>query len=125
MANCVTEIAKLVKPVYESATEKTFPEQYNFSKFVSNYADDGFDIDGHLRSLKSLLNEGAGLGSLKIVPTVAHFLYEQKLQRRLNEATKCQVRMYMIEGFNFAKRDVFSESDPYLIIRCGKTEFNE
>lgn len=31
----------------------------------------------------------------------------------------------MIEGFNFAKRDLFSESDPYLIIRCGKTEFNE
>ena len=31
----------------------------------------------------------------------------------------------MLEGFNFAKRDAFSESDPYLFIKCGKTEFNE
>ena len=31
----------------------------------------------------------------------------------------------MIEGFNFAKRDLFSESDPFIIVKCGKKEFNE
>ena len=31
----------------------------------------------------------------------------------------------MIEGFNFAQRDLFSASDPYLFIKCGKIEFNE
>lgn len=31
----------------------------------------------------------------------------------------------MIEGFNFAQRDLFSASDPYLIIECGKENFNE
>ena len=38
---------------------------------------------------------------------------------------KCKVYVYMIEGFNFAKRDLFSASDPYLVMKCGKTEFNE
>lgn len=31
----------------------------------------------------------------------------------------------MLEGFNMAKRDLFSDSDPFLIIKCGKDEFNE
>ncbi len=29
------------------------------------------------------------------------------------------------EGFNFAKKDMFSDSDPYLVLKCGKAEFNE
>ncbi len=43
----------------------------------------------------------------------------------LNTQTKCLVRLYVIEGFNFAKKDIFSDSDPYLVLKCGKTEFNE
>ncbi len=43
----------------------------------------------------------------------------------LKHQTKCKVRLYVLEGFNFAKRDLFSESDPFLILKCGKTEFNE
>jgi Ca2+-dependent lipid-binding protein len=39
--------------------------------------------------------------------------------------TKCQIRLYMLEGFNFAAKDAFSPSDPYLVIKCGKNEFNE
>lgn len=39
MEKCVSEISSLVVPVYESATEKTFPEKYNFSKFVENYSE--------------------------------------------------------------------------------------
>ena len=37
----------------------------------------------------------------------------------------CRIRLYILNGVNFEKRDLFSESDPYLIIRSGKTEFNE
>ena len=25
----------------------------------------------------------------------------------------------MLEGFNFAKRDMFSQSDPFLVLKCG------
>lgn len=31
----------------------------------------------------------------------------------------------MLEGFNFAQKDAFSPSDPYLYITCGKEVFNE
>lgn len=31
----------------------------------------------------------------------------------------------MLSGFNFAKRDLFSESDPFLILRCGDKVYNE
>jgi len=31
----------------------------------------------------------------------------------------------MLEGFNFAKRDLFSDSDPYLKITCGNTIVDE
>mmetsp|Transcript_20973 Transcript_20973/g.32508 ORF Transcript_20973/g.32508 Transcript_20973/m.32508 type:complete len:165 (+) Transcript_20973:3476-3970(+) len=67
----------------------------------------------------------AGLGQLKIMPVISDYVYEQQLLKKLNEKSKCKVRLYMIEGFNFAQRDTFSLSDPYLIIKCGKTEFNE
>jgi hypothetical protein len=43
----------------------------------------------------------------------------------LNTQTKCIVRLYVIEGFNFAKKDILSDSDPYLVLKCGKTVFNE
>lgn len=31
----------------------------------------------------------------------------------------------MMSGFNMAKRDMFSKSDPYLILKCGKKVYNE
>lgn len=31
----------------------------------------------------------------------------------------------MIEGYNFAKLDLFSPSDPYLLLKCGTTTYNE
>lgn len=31
----------------------------------------------------------------------------------------------MVDGFNFAQRDIFSPSDPYLKLRCGDTVYNE
>lgn len=39
--------------------------------------------------------------------------------------TKAVVRLYVIEGFNFASKDIGSQSDPYLVISCGKNKFNE
>ena len=31
----------------------------------------------------------------------------------------------MIEGFNFAQKDMFSPSDPYLVVKMGSKEYNE
>lgn len=43
----------------------------------------------------------------------------------MNRTNKCKARVYVLEGFNFASRDRFSLSDPYLVLRMGATEFNE
>lgn len=39
--------------------------------------------------------------------------------------TKTLVRIYLIEGFAFAQRDIGSFSDPYLKITCGKKVYND
>ena len=46
--------------------------------------------------------------------------YEESLQRQLATPTDCLVRLYLLEGFDFASRDIGSFSDPYVVVRCGK-----
>ena len=52
------------------------------------------------------------------------FLMDQKylkmLTYQLQNPQDCVVRLYMLEGFDFASRDIGSFSDPYLKIRQGK-----
>lgn len=45
--------------------------------------------------------------------------------RMMLSKTKCLCRLYMIEGFNFAQRDMGSFSDPYLVLKCGKKKYDE
>jgi hypothetical protein len=47
------------------------------------------------------------------------------ISRMLLSKTKCIVRLYMIEGYEFAAKDIGSPSDPYLKIKCGAKKFNE
>ena len=60
---------------------------------------------------------------------LANFLldstYEERLARMMMTKTKCLVRIYLIEGFDFAQRDIGSFSDPYLITTCGKKVYND
>ena len=32
---------------------------------------------------------------------------------------ECTVRLYLLDGKQFASRDIGSDSDPYMIVRCG------
>jgi hypothetical protein len=43
----------------------------------------------------------------------------------LLQKTRCLVRLYVLEGFDLAQRDIGSFSDPYLKIKCGAKKFNE
>lgn len=36
------------------------------------------------------------------------------------QESQCLVRVYVLEGFQFASRDIGSHSDPYIKIQCGK-----
>ena len=82
------------------------------------------DVEAALNNLAEHIKE-AGLTKLKITNIMSSFAYEHHLFQKLNTVTKCKIRLYIIEGFNFAQKDILSLSDPYLIIKCGKTEFNE
>ena len=123
MKKAIAGIAELVKPIYETETQQAFDPYVE--AFLAHYEDDARDVDVELKQLKARLHDEAGLGRLEIAEHISQYLFRQQLAARLNETTKCQVRLYMIEGFNFAQRDLFSASDPYLFIKCGKIEFNE
>ena len=65
------------------------------------------------------------MAPLKIEENIAEFYFQSELQKRLNEKVVTKVKLYMLSGYNFAKRDLFSESDPYLIVKCGNKVYNE
>lgn len=35
-----------------------------------------------------------------------------------------EVRLYLLEGFDFASRDMGGFSDPYIVVKCGKKIFS-
>jgi len=63
------------------------------------------------------------------VPKLVKFLedvrFSGEIKSLLSRTTDAIAHLYLIQGYEFASRDIGSPSDPYLIIRCGDTEFNE
>ena len=43
----------------------------------------------------------------------------------LSAIVQCTVRVYVIEGFDFASRDIGGNSDPYIVVSCGGKSFSE
>lgn len=76
------------------------------------------------KKLKALCQE-CGIGSLKVDEFIQNYKFEKELLRRLTETVKCISKLYVLEGYNFASRDMFSLADPYLILRCGKDVFDD
>ena len=66
---------------------------------------------------------------LMCVPNLVKFLedvcFQSKIKEMLNRQTDAIVHLYLIQGYDFASRDIGSHSDPYLIVRCGEMEFND
>ena len=60
-----------------------------------------YDYATNLSNLKNLNND-LGIGALKIVPKISSYLSEIRLAQKLNEITECKIRIYVLEGFNFA-----------------------
>lgn len=82
------------------------------------------DTEDALDNFRLNMND-AGLANLGIYSLMCDVVFNQQLKKRLNDVVDCKVRLYMIQGFNFAKRDLFSDSDPYLYLKCSDTVFNE
>ena len=57
------------------------------------------------------------------IPKVVTFLQDVALESMIREAlsrkTEAVVHLYLIQGYEFASRDIGSPSDPFLIITCG------
>ena len=51
--------------------------------------------------------------------------YDEVIKKQLLSQTPCIIQLYVLEGFDFASRDIGSFSDPYIVVRCGGREFSE
>jgi hypothetical protein len=66
-----------------------------------------------------------GLDNPNILSFLKEQSYEEMIARLLLQKTRCIIRLYVLEGFDFAQRDIGSFSDPYLVIKCGAKKINE
>ena len=108
---------RTVKKVYElQQNRKEFKFDFESLKKRNNKTE--------LDNLKDMLVD-CGLGPLKIDEQLSEFFFQSELEARLTEKVQCKAKLYMLSGFNFAKKDLFSESDPYLVLKCGNTTFSE
>ncbi len=51
--------------------------------------------------------------------------YDEVIKKQLLSKTQCVIQLYVLEGFDFASRDIGSFSDPYMYVKCGNREFSE
>ena len=66
-----------------------------------------------------------GCDSMNILAFLKEQSYTEMITRMLLTKIKAIVRLYMLEGYDFAQKDIGSFSDPYLKIKCGNKKFNE
>lgn len=57
-----------------------------------------------------------GAGHLDIARFLVETKYENLMTELMTSKTPALVRVYVIEGFDFASRDIGSASDPYLVL---------
>jgi Ca2+-dependent lipid-binding protein len=69
--------------------------------------------------------EPLGVNHLNIVQHLADIESDVILKRMLLRKSKCIVRIYMIEGFDLASRDMGGASDPYCILKLGRNIKND
>lgn len=66
-----------------------------------------------------------GLGEERILEYAQQQSYNSAITRALMQRKQCLIRLYIIEGFDLASRDVGSFSDPYLQIVYGQKVISE
>jgi len=71
------------------------------------------------------LLEPLGIRHLKITKLLADLESDTILNKMLLRSKQCIVRVYVLDGRNFASRDFGGESDPYLKLNVGNHTFDE
>lgn len=84
------------------------------------------DLDTHEGKMDFRLQlEEIGVAHLDIVKGLCDMQSQDTLKRLLLNKTKTIVRLYVISAYDLAKRDIGSDSDPYLKITCGNKVVDE
>ena len=84
------------------------------------------DLESYEKTKKfELLLEKLGCDEIDILNFLKEQSYGAMITRQMLIKTRAIVRLYMIDGYDFAQKDIGSASDPYLIIKCGGKEYNE
>jgi len=76
------------------------------------------------KEMKNML-EPLSVNHLNIVEKLADIESDVILKRMLLRKSKMIVRVYMVEGFDLASRDLGGFSDPYLILKLGRNKFDD
>ena len=50
--------------------------------------------------------------------------YQEMLNSSLSKIKQNFVRVYVLNGLEFANKDLFGNSDPFIIVKCGKKSFS-
>ena len=66
-----------------------------------------------------------GLRLPDLVTFLEDVAFSDIIKSMLTRKTEAIVHLYLIQGNDFASRDIGSPSDPYLIVTCGDFEFND
>lgn len=69
--------------------------------------------------------ERMGVKEPKLIEYLKDASYDEIIRKQLLQQTQCKILLYMLDGFDFASRDIGSFSDPYLIISCGTRVMSE
>jgi uncharacterized protein YjaG (DUF416 family) len=77
------------------------------------------------RELLEMIFAPMNIQHLQITKKLADIQSEVTLKRMLQHEKEAVVRVYLLDGRQFASRDIGGESDPYLKLSIGETKFNE
>jgi len=61
-----------------------------------------------------------GLAHLRLLKTFYDLRSEEIMKAQMLVEKKCNIRAYVISAFDLARKDAFSESDPYFVLKLGK-----
>lgn len=55
-----------------------------------------------------------------LYPFLTQINNEEETNRLLHTKTESKVQLYILQGHDLASRDFGSDSDPYLMVKCGQ-----
>lgn len=118
--DCKDELNKLmeiVRDIYYQKKQADFPfSKGQIEKMITQPNKDSKD---KLMKIRDCIYD-IGLKQSDVFPTIQDVIENNQLINILSKSTQCRLRVYFLEAYNLAQKDIMSPSDPYLIVKCGK-----